>query len=176
MYPSSFRTFFVFLMKRATKQIEIRYEEMKPSRQDIYSSVINRMVREALETKHNAFAIEHAQDTDLQLIAYIKNCTRDLGHTPHQKEIIGWPLITARFGTWGDALRMAKLSFPHTPNTPSQFAVMLNEVEEQKRIYREKKRQKKIQAQKRLAEQERRKRENPYILKKKRTAVCAAEE
>ena len=149
---------------------------MKPSRQDIYNSVINRMVRESLEAKHNAFAQEHAQDTDQQLIAYIRSCARKLGHAPHQKEIIGWPMITARFGTWGDALRAAKLPFPRTPNTPSQFAIMLDEIEEQKKIYREKKSQKKIQAQKRLAEQERRKRENPPMPKKKRAVVCAAEE
>lgn len=149
---------------------------MKPSRQDIYHSVINRMVRESLEAKHNAFAQEHAQDTDQELIDYIRGCALKLGHAPHQKEIIGWPFITERFGTWGDALKAAKLPFPRTPNTPSQFAITLDEIEEQKRIYREKKRQKKLQAQKRLAEQERKKKENPPMPKKKRVAVCTAEE
>ncbi len=139
---------------------------MKPSRQDIYNSVINRMVRESLEAKHNAFAQEHAQDTDQQLIAYIRGCALKLGHAPHQKEIIGWPMITDRFGTWGDALRAAKLPFPRTQNTPSQFAIMLDEIVEQKRIYREKKIQKKLQAQKRLAEQERKKKENPLCPKR----------
>lgn len=130
---------------------------MKPSRQDIYNSVINRMVRESLEAKHNAFAQEHAQDTDQQLIVYIRNCARQLGHAPHQKEIIGWPMITTRFGTWGDALRAAKLPFPRTPNKPSQFAIMLDEIEEQKRIYRERKIQKKLRAQQRQAQQAKKK-------------------
>lgn len=149
---------------------------MKPPRQDIYNAVIQRMVRESLEAKHNAFAQEHAQDTDQQLIAYIRSCARQLGHAPHQKEIIGWPMITARFGTWGNALYAAKLQFPRTPNTPSQFAIMVNEVEEQKRIYRERKSQKKLQAKQRLAEQERRKKENSPVLKKKRENGPAAEE
>ena len=69
-------------------------------------------------------------------------------------------MITDRFGTWDDALRAAKLPLPSTPNSPSQFTVVLHELEEQKRIYRERKNQKKLQAQKRLAEQERRKKEN----------------
>lgn len=149
---------------------------MKPSRQEIYCAVINRMVRQSLEAKHNAFAQEHAQDTDQQLIDYIRTCARQLGHAPHQKEIIGWPMITDRFGTWGDALRAAKLQFPRTPNTPAQFAIMLDEIEEQKRIYREKKNQKKRKAQQRLAEQKRRKRENPPMPQKKRAAICETEE
>ena len=140
---------------------------MKPSRQDIYNSVINRMVRESLEAKHNAFAEAHGQDTDLQLIAYIRSCALQLGHTPHQKEVIGWPFITERFGTWGDALKAAKLPFPRTPNTPSQFAIMLDEIEEQKRIYREKKAQKKLQSRQRQAEQERRRKEHPPAPMKK---------
>ena len=134
---------------------------MKPSRQNIYNSTINRMVREALEAKHNAFAEAHGQDTDLQLIAYIRGCALQLGHTPHQKEVIGWPFLTERFGTWGDALKAAKLPFPRTPNTPSQFAIMLEEMDAQKRLYREKKAQKKLQSRQRLAEQERRRKERP---------------
>jgi hypothetical protein len=149
---------------------------MKTSRQDIYNAVINRMVRESLEAKHNAFAKSHAQDTDQQLIAYIRTCARQLGHAPHQKEIIGWPMITDRFGTWGDALRAAKLQFPSTPNTPAQFAIMRIEVEEQKRIYRERKNQKKVNAQQRLAEQARRKREHPSAPKKKSVTACVCEE
>lgn len=140
---------------------------MKPSRQDIYNSVINRMVREALAAKHNAFAEAHQQDTEQQLAAYIRSCALQLGHTPHQKEVIGWPLITERFGTWGDALQAAKLPFPRTPNTPAQFAIMLDEIEEQKRIYREKKAQKKLQSRQRQAEQERRRKEHAPAPKKK---------
>lgn len=149
---------------------------MKAPRQDIYNAVIQRMVRESLEAKHDAFAQEHARDTDQQLVAYLRGCAQRLGHTPHQKEIIGWPMITTRFGTWGDALRAAKLQPPRTPNTPSQFAITVDEVEVQKRIYRERKSQKKLQAKQRLAEQERRKKENPPVPKKKRTPLPAAEE
>jgi len=149
---------------------------MKPSRQDICNSVINRMVRESLDAKHDAFAQEHAQDTDRQLIAYIRACAHKLGHAPHQKEIIGWPMITDRFGTWGDALKAAKLPFPGTPNTPSQFAIVLEEIEAQKRIYREKKAQKKLQSRQRQAEQERRRKELPPVPKKKRKTVSEIEE
>ena len=147
---------------------------MKASRQDIYNAVIHRMVQESLTAKHEAFAQEHAQDTTEQLVTYIRACAVSLGHSPHQKEVIGWPMLTERFGTWGNALRVARLPFPRTPNNPAQFALMLDEIEEQKRIYRERKAEKKIRAQKRMAdmaEQARKQKEHPQIPKKKMPAA-----
>ena len=149
---------------------------MKASRQDIYNAVIHRMVQESLTAKHAAFAQEHAQDTTEQLVTYIRACAVSLGHSPHQKEVIGWPMLTERFGTWGNALRVARLPFPRTPNNPAQFALMLDEIEEQKRIYRERKAEKKIRAQKRMAEHARKQKEHPQATRKKRTAAPAAVE
>ena len=48
-----------------------------------------RINNKSLSAKHDAFAQEHGQDTDQQLIAYITSCARQLGYAPHQKEIIG---------------------------------------------------------------------------------------
>jgi hypothetical protein len=149
---------------------------MKASRQHIYNAVIHRMVQESLAAKHEAFAQEHAQDTTEQLVTYIRACAVRLGHSPHQKEVIGWPMLTERFGTWGNALRVARLPFPRTPNNPAQFALMLDEIEEQKRIYRERKAEKKIRAHKRMAEQARKQKEHPQATRKKRTAAPAAVE
>ena len=116
---------------------------MKASRQDIYNAVIHRMVQESLNAKHEAFALAHADDTEQELTFYIRSCAYRLGHSPHQKEIIGWPMLTERFGTWGNALRVARLPLLWTPNTPSQFAIIQDEIKTQKRIYRKKKAQKK---------------------------------
>lgn len=132
---------------------------MKASRQNIYNSVINRMVQEALAAKNEAFAQAHIGDTTEQLAAYIRACAIKLGHSPHQKEVIGWPMLTERFGTWENALDAAGLSLPKTPNNPSQFAIVLEETEEQKRIYRERKAEKKQRAQARAAEQAGKRRE-----------------
>ena len=151
-------------------------KKMKASRQDIYNAVIHRMVQESLTAKHEAFAQEHAQDTTEQLVTYIRACAVRLGHSPHQKEVIGWPMLTERFGTWGNALRVARLPFPRTPNNPAQFALMLDEIEEQKRIYRERKAEKKIRAQKCMAEQARKQKGHPQATRKKRTAAPAAVE
>lgn len=149
---------------------------MKPSRQDIYNAMINRMVRESLEAKNNAFALEHAQDTDQELIAYIRSCARQLGHVPHPKEVVGWPMIIERFGSWGDALSAAALPFPRTPNTPAQFMLVIDEIEEQKRIYRKRKSQKKLLTRQRQVECERKKKETAATQKKKHNRIPVGEE
>ena len=137
-----------------------RYTYMKASRQDIYNAVIRRMVQEALTARHEAFADFHESDSDEQLLAYLRASAKELGHTPHQKELIGWPMIIRRFGTWGEALRRARLPFPRTPNAPATFAIVLEETETQKRIYREKKVQKKRLTQQRQVEQLRKRQAN----------------
>lgn len=143
---------------------------MKTARHDIYNAVIRRMVQEALTEKHEAFAQIHEQDTDAQLLSYIRSCAKDLGHSPHQMEVIGWPLLLARFGTWHDVLHRAGLGLPQTPNASSSFRIIQEEVAVQKRIYRKKKEQKRHQAEQRLVRQEQKRKE--YCLtsgKKKNT-------
>ena len=133
---------------------------MKAPRQDIYNAVIRRMVSEALTARHADFALKHGKDSEEALAAYIRQCAHKLGHVPHQKEVIGWPMLTERFGTWEKALGAAHLPLPRTPGKPEQFAVVVEETRRQKQIYRERKNEKKLRAQQRAAEQARRKKEN----------------
>ena len=141
---------------------------MYATRNEIYNSVITRMVQDALKAKHEAFAIDHAQDTTEQLVAYIRLCAQELGHSPHQKEVIGWPMLTERFGSWGNALQAAGLPLPNTPNKPSQFSLILNEIEEQKQIYRDRQREKKARSQQRMAQQARKQKEKAQLSQKKK--------
>ena len=111
------------------------------------------MVEEALQEKEACFVSEHASDTDAQLAAYLRECAAGLGHTPHAKEIVGWQYILARFGTWEKALYMARLPHPSTPKTPSKFQLVLDEYENQQKIYRQKKADKKQKHQQRMQKQ-----------------------
>ena len=43
---------------------------VRPSRQNMFQAVINRMVHEALMQKHEAFVLGHQYDTDEQLLQY----------------------------------------------------------------------------------------------------------
>ncbi|MBQ8796952.1 MAG: hypothetical protein IJZ56_02020 [Oscillospiraceae bacterium] len=130
---------------------------MHPDRKHIYEAVIKRMVTESLAEKEKQFAVEHAEDTDGQLIAYLRKCTMELQHSPHPKEIVGWQYILERFGTWEGALRRARIPRPYTPNTPSKFQLVVDEIALQQEIYRKKKAEKKQLSNQRRQQQENKK-------------------
>ena len=128
--------------------------QFRPDRKHIYEAVIKRMVTESLTEKEKQFAVEDAEDTDGQLIAYLHKCTMEPHHSPHPKEIIGWQYILERFGTWEDALRRARIPRPFTPNTLSKFQLVVDEIELQQEMYRKKKAEKKQLSNQRRQQQE----------------------
>ena len=72
---------------------------------------------EALHERNKQFALDHAKDTNEQLIAYVQQCAEDLGHTPHMTEVIGGPYIMFRFDGWAKMLQEAGL--PTNVRNPS---------------------------------------------------------
>lgn len=128
-------------------------------RHNIYEGTIRRMVTQALETQEGEFRKEHEADTDGQLIAYLRSSTMKLHHVPWPGEIIGGAMIAERFGSWENALAIAKLPRPEGPNKSGSFLRVKQEEERQKEIYRQRKAEKKILAEQRKHQQEARKKE-----------------
>ena len=124
-----------------------------PGRQNIYEATIRRMVQEALEKQEQEFRQQHEQDTDAQLLAYLRAWAVRGRHTPWPGEIVGGSYIRQRFGTWERALALAKLPLPTTANRSGSFARVKEETERQKEVYRQRKAAKKELAAKRRAEQ-----------------------
>ena len=124
-----------------------------PGRNNIYDATIKRMVNEALEAQELEFARNRGNDSDEQLLVYLRFCAQLLGHTPWPKEIVGGSLIEKRFASWETALARANLPKPITQDKLSQFGRYTEETERQKVIYREKKAAKKQKAQQRLKAQ-----------------------
>ena len=120
--------------------------ELRPDRNAIYNAVIKRMVRESLEQKEEDFAIAHAQDSDVELLIYLRRCAAELNHSPWPKEIVGWKYLTERFGDWNEMLKKAHLPMPRTPNKPSAFLLVIEENKYQKQVYRLRKEEKKARA------------------------------
>lgn len=115
------------------------------------------MVTEGLSEKEAAFALAHSEDTDAELLIYVRRCAAELGHSPHVKEIVGWQYLMERFGTWERVLKKAYLPMPRTPDRPSEFLLIREETEIQKANYRRKKALKKQKAaQRRQADKKRR--------------------
>ena len=125
-----------------------------PGRQNIYESTIRRMVQTALDEQEQQFRQQHETDTDEQLLAYLRSCAEQLHHTPWPGEIAGGPLIQNRFGTWPQALALAKLPVPRTANQSKSFARVQEETERQKELYRQQKAEKKQRAAQRRALQD----------------------
>lgn len=128
-------------------------------RQNIYEGAIRKMVTQALEAKEEAFRKEHGEDTDGQLITYLRQCAEELQRTPWPGEILGGTVIAERFGSWEKALMAANLPRPKTENKPSTFLRILREEERQKEVYRQRKAEKKILSEQRRIRQEAKRKE-----------------
>lgn len=128
-------------------------------RQNIYEGAIRKMVTQALEAKEEAFRKEHGEDTDGQLIAYLRQCAEELQRTPWPGEILGGTVIAERFGSWEKALMAANLPRPKTENKPSTFLRILKEEEHQKEVYRQRKAEKRILSEQRRIRQEAKRKE-----------------
>ena len=130
-----------------------------PGRQNIYEATIRRMVQAALDEQEQLFRQQHEADTDAQLITYLCSCAAQLQHTPWPGEIVGGDFIKERFGTWHQALALAKLPTPRTANQSKTFARVQEETERQKKVYRQRKMEKKMRAAQKRAQQAAKKKE-----------------
>ena len=130
-----------------------------PGRQNIYEATIRRMVQAALDEQEQLFRQQHEADTDAQLITYLCSCAAQLQHTPWPGEIVGGDFIKKRFGTWHQALALAKLPTPRTANQSKTFTRVQEETERQKKVYRQRKAEKKMRAAQKRAQQAAKKKE-----------------
>jgi len=67
-----------------------------------------------------AWLAEHADDTDEQLIAYLRSVVTDLEKFKKPGSVPGGFFLTRRFGSWKKALAAARLIPPEEPHTPPE--------------------------------------------------------
>ena len=70
--------------------------------------------------RDQAFAAEHREDTDEELLAYLRGCAGDLGHSPTKAEVPGGTYIKDRFVYWNVALALAGLPMPPGVKPPTE--------------------------------------------------------
>lgn len=134
---------------------------MYAGRNNLYDSVIRRMVRQSLAQKEQDFRQSWQEQPDEALLEYLRQGAKRIGHSPHEREILGGEYLSERFGGWDNVLERAGLPQPVTPDSPQQFARIREETLIQQKHYREKKAEKRRKAQQRRAEQERKKKMTP---------------
>ena len=125
----------------------------RPTRNEIYEAVIRKMVMQALEEQELQFTRDHAFDTDEELLDYIREYAAVFHYAPRYKEIIGWKLITERFGSWGAAIEKAGLHLSSSCPV-ERLPRIQEEVRKQKELYRQRKAEKKILSEQRRLQQE----------------------
>lgn len=69
----------------------------------------DRAQKAAREERDAAWAEAHQTDTDEELLDYLRDCARDLGHSPYSREVVGGSYIAKRMECWAMALYRAEL-------------------------------------------------------------------
>ena len=101
---------------------------------------IDQRTRASLAVLEEKFAADHGSDTKEQLLAYLRSCARDLGHTPNIREVIGGRYITERFGDWLIAVRTAGLPVPGKSPSLANCEIYRREFQKQKQLFQEQRR------------------------------------
>lgn len=63
---------------------------------------------------------EHLEDTDEQLLAYVKAVAAECGHTPRKSEVEGAAYICKRIGSWALICTLAELPLPKELKPPKK--------------------------------------------------------
>lgn len=79
---------------------------------DVFENILRKRTEETLAEQQRTFEAIHRNDTDAELIAYLRSCAEAIGHAPNACEVIGGTYLHQRFGSWDRALRLAGLGRP----------------------------------------------------------------
>ena len=84
----------------------------KMKRGTAFENIMRHRVEDGLKIREARFRLEHTGDSDLQLITYVRQCAKEMGHTPNGCEVVGGSYIAERFGGWGKVVKLcASLMF-----------------------------------------------------------------
>ena len=92
-----------------------------------------------IQQRELRFAAMHGDDTDEELLAYIREIAGELGHMPNKTEVLGYQYIKKRLGPWPRVLERANLKKP--PKNKKTMKQKRREVEKRRKEYRKLERQ-----------------------------------
>lgn len=120
MPPMKSRTIYKEEYKR---QLELFRQERR-SEQETRSEAVQarkeqaKLQEEVRAERDRLWGKTHENDTDEQLLAYLRQCAERLGHSPVKAEVEGGNYIAKRFVTWPLALQLAELPLPKGMKPP----------------------------------------------------------
>jgi len=117
----------------------------------VFENILRKRTEEALKKQQQEFEALHRNDTDADLIDYLRRCAGEIGHVPNACEISGGAYLCQRFGSWDRALRLAGLGRPGpAPNFQRRW-IYQQEKQRQIALHKAEKQRKQLEKQKRKA-------------------------
>ena len=101
----------------------------------IVQNQLNQRTAKALK-QHREFANKHQSDSREELLAYVRQCAEELGHTPYPYEVIGSPFLSSQFGGWTNLIQAAGLAPLPGPHIGRVRADRDSEYKRQLQLYR----------------------------------------
>ena len=79
-----------------------------------------RELQSARKERDRVWGEKHQEDTDEQLLSYVKSVAADLGQTPRKSEVTGGEYICNRIGSWALICTLAELPLPKELKPPKK--------------------------------------------------------
>ena len=101
-----------------------------------YDTTIDKRTREALRSRIAEFELEHENDSDTELLILIRARANELGYVPYAVDCLAGHMIVQRFGSWINALRLAKLPKPRGSMRIRDSRLYQEEYRRQQKLHR----------------------------------------
>ena len=101
---------------------------------------VDQRVKAALREKQEAFAQVHQEDTEEQLLDYVRQEAAKLRYTPNPGDLIGGPYIYKRFGSWDRVVALCGLPKPGKMPPMKSRTIYKEEYKRQLELFRQERR------------------------------------
>lgn len=135
--------------------------------QEWFAKKVEQLTILELKNKNAKYTQEHSGDSPEMLLAYLVDCTKELGHSPDQCEVLGGDYIAYRFGNWETAMNQAMLPMTKSISDQTKTKLYKDEYKIQSKLFMHE-----IQRRRReRREEQEKRRENAMIQKQARLQI-----